>query len=156
MDAMMKIVSLSVRLITLAAILIPMQYALKQMKNQKGMGGMMSAAGSLAGATAQTAVSDPPKAGTENNLPSPLAGMGPAAMLPQMLGISAPTATTEQTAQPEKSSGPATLIHCPAGAGKNGKRPGVVVMKLPPDANAAVIDGRVQLFKPATKTNHGH
>jgi len=148
MDAMMKIVSLSIRLITLAAILIPMQYTLKQMKNQKGMAGLISTAGS----TADTAA----RAGGGENAPLlPLSNTGPAAMLPQLLGVSTPPAQAEQTAPPEMPSGPAILIHCPARGSKAAQRPGMAVIQLPSDANAAVIDGRVQIFRPATKTDHG-
>ena len=84
-----------------------------------------------------------------------LQGFNLAKSLPQMMGLISgnPAVASKSKLKPKpKPTGPSTLIRYVGPEESSGKSPGTVVRQLPPGANAAIVDGRLQIYDPTDKT----
>jgi hypothetical protein len=122
---MMKLISLMVQLTVLAGVLLALQ------------GGAVRRLAEARNSAAATASDE-----AGNRLP----GFDLASMFlnlpPQPAG---PTGPTKPAAPPR----PSTLIHYVGPDGQRGHAGETAVMELPPGAHVMVVDGRLQIFRPA-------
>jgi hypothetical protein len=158
---MFKLISITIRLILIAAVLASVQKAAMPFRSPNGKGCSDSTTARTKGRIGMSTASSTESAGLLGLLSGKgidLQGIGPMAALPKLMnlmyghGAQMPElAASEKAAEPERPSGPTTVIRYNDVDSSLAKKPSASVTTLPPGASATIVDGRLQVFYPAGK-----
>lgn len=146
---MFKLISIMIRLAMLAAVLVSMQKATMCLQPLKT--NVQSMAGEKSGMMARENI------GATCLLSGrgiDLQGFSTLTAVPKLMNMlngEHASASESAATQPARPSGHMTIIRYSETDAKRNKKDGATVTKLPSDANATMVDGRLQVFYPAGK-----
>jgi hypothetical protein len=153
---MFKLISITIRLVILAAVLATVQKAILPMQRGKnnGISEITALLANGAKTSSKTSTESPGILGLLSGKGIDPKNCSTLTAVPQLMKLiqgERGEALESTTTQPPRTTGRVTIIRYREADAKRTQKAGATVTKLPPEANATVVDGRVQIFYPAGK-----